>query len=65
MVVIIIFALSDIILAKQLFLENKKYYQIIIMATYILGQSLISFGMANKRNSFEFNIIKDNIKKMV
>ena len=61
----LIFFLSDIILAKQLFLENKKYYQIIITATYILGQSLISFGMANKRNSFEFNIIKDNIKKMV
>ena len=37
---------------------NNKYYQIIIMTTYILGQSLISLGMANKKNSFELNGIK-------
>ena len=61
----LIFAISDIILAKQLFMENKKYYQIVIMFTYILGQSLISFGMANKKNSFELELIKDGIKKMM
>ena len=61
----LIFAISDIILAKQLFMENNKYYQIIIMTTYILGQSLISLGMANKKNSSQFDIIKDGIKKMV
>ena len=61
----LIFAISDIILAKQLFMENKKYYQIVIMSTYILGQSLISLGMANKKNSFELELIKDSIKKMM
>ena len=61
----LIFAISDCILAKQLFLENKKYYQIIIMFTYILGQSLISLGMANKRDSFEFAIINDGMKKLI
>ena len=61
----LIFAISDIILAKQLFMENKKYYQIVIMFTYILGQSLISLGMANKKNSFELELIKDSIKKMM
>ena len=54
----LIFAISDIILAQQLFMGNNKYYQIIIMTTYILGQSLISLGMANKKNSFELNGIK-------
>ena len=54
----LIFAISDCILAKQLFSEHNKYYQIIIMFTYILGQSLISFGMANKQNYFELDLIK-------
>lgn len=61
----LVFAISDIILAQQLFMENNKYYQIIIMSTYILGQSLISLGMANKKISPELDIIKDGIKKMV
>jgi uncharacterized membrane protein YhhN len=61
----LVFAISDIILAQQLFMENNKYYQIIIMTTYILGQSLISLGMANKKNSSQLDIIKDGIKKMV
>lgn len=58
----LIFAISDVILAQQLFVKNHKYYQIIIMTTYILGQSLISLGMANKKNSPELNIIKNGIK---
>ena len=61
----IIFYVSDCILAKQLFFEYNKYYQISIMFTYILGQSLISLGMANKMNSFELGIINDNLKKMI
>ena len=60
----IIFYVSDCILAKQLFFEYNKYYQISIMFTYILGQSLISLGMANKMNSFELGIINDSLKKM-
>ena len=59
------FAISDVILAQQLFVENNKYYQIIIMTTYILGQSLISLGLANKKSSMDLNISKDVIKKMV
>ena len=54
----LIFDISDCILAKQLFFENHKYYQIAIMFTYILGQSLISFGMANTPNSLELDLIK-------
>ena len=61
----LIFAISDVVLAQQLFVENSRYYQIIIMTTYILGQSLISFGLANKKSSLEVNIIKDGVKKMV
>ena len=61
----LVFAISDVILAQQLFMENKKHYQIIIMTTYILGQSLISLGMANKKNSPEFDIIKNGIKKIL
>ena len=60
----LVFFISDIILAKQLFSEHNRYYQILIMSTYILGQSLISLGMANKR-TFEFEIIKDDIKKII
>ena len=54
----LIFAISDCILAKQLFFGNHKYYQIAIMFTYILGQSLISLGMANTPNSLELDLIK-------
>ena len=61
----IIFYVSDCILAKQLFFEYNKYYQISIMFTYILGQSLISLGMANKKNSFELGIINDSLKKII
>jgi uncharacterized membrane protein YhhN len=61
----LVFFISDVILAQQIFMEDNKYYSIIIMTTYILGQSLISLGMANKKNSTEFNIIKDSIKKMI
>ena len=61
----IIFYISDCILAKQLFFGYNKYHQITIMFTYILGQSLISLGMANKANSFELRIIKDSLKKII
>ena len=61
----IIFYISDCILAKQLFFGYNKYHQITIMFTYILGQSLISLGMANKANSFELGIIKDSLKKII
>ena len=61
----LIFAISDCILAKQLFSEDNKYYQIIIMSTYILGQSLISLGMANKKNSFEIEIIHHGNTKFI
>ena len=61
----LIFMVSDCVLAKQLFLENNKYYQIIIMFTYILAQSLISLGMANKSDSFELGIINDSLEKII
>lgn len=60
----LIFAISDCILAKQLFSEHNRYYQITIMSTYILGQSLISLGMANKR-TLNFEIINDGMKKII
>ena len=61
----LVFFISDVVLAQQLFIENKKHYQIIITTTYILGQSLISLGMANKKNSDKLDIIKNGIKKMI
>ena len=61
----LIFAISDCILAKQVFLEKSKYQETFIMFTYILGQSLISFGMANKMNYFELAVIKGSIKKII
>ena len=61
----LVFFISDVVLAQQLFVENKKHYQIIIMTTYILGQSLISLGMANKKNSDKLDIIKNGNKKMI
>ena len=48
-----IFTISDFILARKMFYENKKYYQVILMATYILAQTLICFGMANKKDKIE------------
>ena len=53
--------LDWVILAQQLFMKYNKYHQIFITITYILGQSLISFGMANKKDSFEL----DGIKKII
>ena len=48
-----IFTVSDFVLARKMFYENNKYYQVILMATYISAQSLICFGMANKKNKIE------------
>ena len=48
-----IFTISDFILARKMFYENKQYYQVILMATYILAQTLIYFGMSNKKNKIE------------
>ena len=48
-----IFTISDFILARKMFYENKQYYQVILMATYILAQTLICFGMSNKKNKIE------------
>ena len=61
----LIFMVSDCVLAKQLFMENNKYYQIIIMLTYILAQSLISIGMANKTDSFELGINYESLEKII
>ena len=48
-----IFTISDFVLARKMFYENNQYYQFILMATYILAQTLICFGMANKKNRME------------
>ena len=48
-----IFFISDFILVRKMFYEDNKYYQISLMATYILAQSLICFGMSNKKNRIE------------
>jgi len=48
-----IFTVSDFVLARKMFYENNEYYQVILMATYILAQTLICFGMANKKNKIE------------
>lgn len=54
-----VFTVSDYILVRKMFYENNKYYHVILMATYILGQNLIGIGMANKTtlNEFEKNLI--------
>ena len=44
-----IFTISDFILARKMFYEGNKYYQVVLMATYILAQTLICFGMSNKK----------------
>ena len=48
-----IFFVSDFILVRKMFYENNDYYQISLMATYILGQSLICYGLAHRRNKNE------------
>ena len=48
-----IFTISDFILTRKMFYENKQYYQVILMATYILAQTLICFSMSNKKNKIE------------
>ena len=48
-----IFFVSDFILVRKMFYEDNKYYQVSLMATYILAQSLICYGLAHRRNKFE------------
>ena len=48
-----IFFISDFILVRKMFYEYNKYYQVTLMATYILAQSLICYGLAHRRNKFE------------
>ena len=48
-----IFFVSDFILVRKMFYEDNKYYQVSLMATYILAQSLICFGLAHRRNKYE------------
>ena len=55
-----IFTVSDFILARKMFYENRKYYQFILMATYIAAQTLICVGMANKKNRIEKEKLKSN-----
>ena len=50
-----IFTISDFVLARKMFYENNKYYQVILMATYIIAQSLICFGMSNKKIRIEID----------
>ena len=50
--------MSDFILARKMFYENKKYYQFILMTTYIAAQTLICIGMANKKNKIEREKLK-------
>ena len=56
-----IFTISDFILARKMFFEDNKYYQVILMATYISAQTLICFGMANKKNKIK-NELKEKEK---
>ena len=48
-----IFFVSDFILVRKMFYEDNKYYQVSLMTTYILGQSLICYGLAHRRNKNE------------
>ena len=48
-----IFFISDFILVRKMFYEDNEYYQISLMATYILAQSLICYGLAHRRNKYE------------
>ena len=56
-----IFTISDFILARKMFFEDNKYYQVILIATYISAQTLICFGMANKKNKIK-NELKEKEK---
>ena len=49
----IVFFISDFILVRKMFYEDNKYYQVSLMATYILAQSLICYGLAHRRNKYE------------
>ena len=48
-----IFFVSDFILVRKMFYEENKYYQVSLMTTYILGQSLICYGLAHRRDKNE------------
>lgn len=48
-----IFFVSDFIIVRKMFYEDNEYYQFILMTTYILGQSLICYGLAHRRNKNE------------
>ena len=48
-----IFFVSDFILVRKMFYEDNEYYQVILMSTYILAQSLICYGLAHKRSKIE------------
>ena len=48
-----IFFVSDFILVRKMFYEDNKYYQVSLMTTYILAQSLICYGLAHRRNKYE------------
>jgi uncharacterized membrane protein YhhN len=52
-----IFFISDFILVRKMFYESKDYYQVTLMATYILAQSLICYGLAHRRNKYEYKKI--------
>ena len=48
-----IFFVSDFILVRKMFYEENRYYQIVLMATYILAQSLICYGLAHRKSRFK------------
>lgn len=48
-----IFFISDFILVRKMFYEDNKYYQVSLMTTYILAQSLICYGLAHRRDKNE------------
>lgn len=52
----IVFFISDFILVRKMFYEEYRYYQVIIMATYILAQSLICYGLSHRRSKYQFKI---------
>ena len=49
-----IFFFSDFILVRNMFYENKSYYEVTIMALYISAQSLICYGLAHKKGKSEY-----------
>ena len=48
-----IFFVSDFIIVRKMFYEDNEYYQVTLMVAYILGQSLICYGLAHRRNKNE------------